>query len=320
MSQIVNMAGAMVSPVQGKIDVALSQFAQLYTNNMMVAPYIFPRVEVIHQSDFYWLFGRENQAVRENSLRGPGSAAERIQQTLSKTKYFTQDHSYARLIPDEERGNFFAGDLEQWITQTLMSKLLLDLEINVAGIATNTASYAGSNTVTLSGTSQWNTGTGLPINDVELAKSQIRQIGQAPNFMIIPDPVYIQLRTNPQIVARFANVAGGTITLQQLAIVFDIPNVYLASAVSLDKNGVPSYVWGKNAIVGYAQPNSSPVDPSFGKMFVWTQAPGTVGGFSTELARETPASKKSDELAVHSYYGIQVTSNISAYLIKNPVA
>jgi hypothetical protein len=314
------MAGAMVSPVQGKIDVALSQFAQLYRNNIMVAPYIFPRVEVIHQSDFFWQFGRENQAIRENTLRGPGSAAERIQQTLSKTKYFTNDHSLARLIPDEERGNFMAGDLEQWATQALMDKINLDLEVNVAGIATNTANYAGGNTVTLAGAQQWNTSTGTPINDVELAKSTVRQIGQVPNFMIIPDPVYIQLRTNPQIVARFANVEGGAITLKQLSIVFDIENVYLASAVQIDRNQAASFVWGKNAIVGYAQQNPTPVDPSFGKQFVWTQAPNTVGGFSVEIARETPASKKSDELAVHNYYGIQVTSNISAYLIKNAVA
>src|SRR5260370_41407284 len=108
----INMAGAEVSVVQGKIDVALSQFAQLYRNNALVAEQLFPRVEVQRQSDFFWLFGRENQALRENTLRAPGSAAERIQQTLSKTKYFTLDHSLARLIPDEERGNFMAGDLE----------------------------------------------------------------------------------------------------------------------------------------------------------------------------------------------------------------
>jgi hypothetical protein len=320
MDPVVNMAGAMVSPVQGKIDVALSQFAQLYRNNIMAASYLFPRVEVIHQSDFFWQFGRENQAIRENSLRAPGSAAERIQQTLSKTKYNTVDHSYARLIPDEERGNFMAGDLEQWVTQALMDKIMLDLEVNVAGIATNTANYAGSNTVTLSGTSQWSDPASLPINDVETAKSQVRQIGQQPNVMIIPDPVYLKLRTNPQIVARFANVEGGAITLKQLGIVFDIETVVLASAIQLDKNGAVSFVWGKNAIVAYAQPNPTPADVSFGKQFVWTQAPGTVGGFSTEIARETPASKKSDELAVHSYYGIQVTSNISGYLIKNAVA
>src|SRR5437899_11293223 len=75
----IDMAGAEVSVVQGKIDVALSQFAQLYRNNSLVAEQLFPRVEVQRQSDLFWTFGRENQAIRENSLRAPGSAAERIQ-------------------------------------------------------------------------------------------------------------------------------------------------------------------------------------------------------------------------------------------------
>jgi hypothetical protein len=318
---IVNMAGAMVSPVQGKIDIALSQFAQLYRNNTMVAEQLFPRVEVIHQSDFFWQFGRENQAIRENSLRAPGSAAERIQQTLSKTKYNTNDHSYARLIPDEERGNFMAGDLEQWVTQALMDKLLLDQEVNVAAFATNTANYAGTNTVTLSGTSQWSDPVNSsPIGDIETAKAQIRQIGQNANLLILGDPVYGKLRVNNQLVARFVNVTGGGISLEQMAVAFGVDRVVLASAVQIDKNNVASSVWGKNAILAYAQPNSTPADVSFGKTFVWTQAPGTVGGFTTEIARETPASKKSDEIAVHFYYGTQVTSNISGYLIKNAVA
>lgn len=324
--RIVSFAGAEVSVVQGKIDVALSQFAQLFRNNLYVAEELFPRVEVMRQSDFYWIYGRENQALRENTLRAPGSAAERIQQTLSKTKYFTNDHSLARLIPDEERGNFMAGDLEQWVTQIIMDKLLLDEEINVANIASNTANYAGTNSVTLAGSAQWSAylgggaDTSAPISDVETAKAQIRQIGQNANLMIVSDPVYQKLRTHPAIVERTKYVKGGQVTTQDMADIFGVDEFMVASVVQIDKNGNVSFVWGKHAILAYAQDNPTPADVSFGKTFVWTQAPGTVGGFSTEIARETPASKKADELAAHFYYGQVVTSNLSAYLIKNAVA
>src|SRR5947209_20295819 len=133
------MAGAFVSPLQGKIDVALGQFARAYRNNALVAPLLFPRVEVMKQQDYFWTFNRENQKLAENTLRGPGAAAERIVQTLSKTLYKAQDHSLARLIPDEERGNFMAGDLEQWVTNALMDKIALDFENRVATLATATA-------------------------------------------------------------------------------------------------------------------------------------------------------------------------------------
>ncbi len=313
--------GAIVNPVQGKIDVALSQFARGYRNNTFVAEELFPRVEVQRQSDFYWQYGRENQALRENTNRAPGSAAERIQQSLSKTKYFTTDHSLARLITDEERGNFMAGDLEQWATQALMDKLLLDEEVSVAAFATNPANYAGTNSVTLAGQSQWSDlANSTPISDVETAKSQIRQIGAEANTMIISDPVYQKLRVHPAILDRFKFVQAGQITLANLAAVFGVEEVFLASAVQLDNNDNANFVWGKHVVLAYCQDNPTMMDPSFGKTFVWTQAPGTVGGFSTEIARETPASKKSDELAVHMYYGQVVTSNISGYLIKNAVA
>jgi len=318
---VVNFAGAVVSPVQGKIDVALSQFARGYTNNSMCAELLFTRVEVMKQSDFYWQFGRENQALRENTLRAPGSAAERIVQTLSKTPYNCVDHSLARFITDEERGNFMAGDLEQWATKALMDKILLDEEITVAAIASTTGNFAGTNSVTLSGTSQWSDfGNSTPISDVENAKSQIRQIGQEANLGIVSDPVYKILRQHPAILERTKYVKGGQITLDDLATVFGIEKMVLASAVQLDVNDVASFVWGKHCIIAYAQPNPTMMDTSFGKTFVWTQAPGTVGGFSTEIARVSPASAKSDELAVHSYYNQKTTSNISAYLIKNAVA
>ncbi|HEY6349611.1 MAG TPA: hypothetical protein VI636_09400 [Candidatus Angelobacter sp.] len=319
--RVVSFAGAEVSVVQGKIDVALSQFAQLYRNNQFVAELLFPRVEVQRQSDFYWTFGRENQAVRENDLRAPGSSAERIQQTLSKTRYFAPDHSLARLIPDEERGNFMAGDLEQWITQTLMDKLFLAEEVRAAAAAALNANYANTNVVSLAGQNQWSDlANSTPLSDVETAKSQIRQVGQEANLMIIPDPVFQKLRVHPAIVQRLVYTKGGQVTLADLAAVFGIERCVLASAIQLDANNNASFVWGKHVILAYCQPNPTPADVSFGKTFVWTQAPGTVGGFSTEIARETPASKKADELATHFYYGQVATSNVSGYLIKNAVA
>lgn len=315
------MAGAIVSTVQGKIDVALSQFARAYRNNQLVADQLFPRVEVLRQSDFYWQFGRENQKLAEHTLRAPGSAAERIVQTLSKTKYNTFDHSLERLITDEERGNFMAGDVEQWATQYLTDKLSLDKEVRAATLATATANYAAGNFVTLAGGSQWSDPANSdPIGDVEAAKSAIRKSGYEANIMIITDPVFQKLTKHPEITDRFKYTKPGAIGLTELASVFNIPKVLFAAAIQLDATDTPQFVWGKHCVLAYAQDNPTMMDPSLGKTFIWTEAPGTVGGFSTEIARSTPASRKSDEIAVHSYYDIEVTSNVSGYLIQNAVA
>jgi hypothetical protein len=106
----------------------------------------------------------------------------------------------------------------------------------------------------------------------------------------------------------------------ELASVFGIEKVVLGSAVAVDVNDVAQFVWGKHAIVAYVQPAASFDDVSFGKLFVWSGAPGTVAGFGVELGRVHPPSAKSDELAMHFYYDKVVTSNVSAYLLKNAVA
>jgi hypothetical protein len=317
------MPGAIVSTTQGKIDIALSQFARMYSNNSFVAERLFPRVEVNHQSDKFWLYGRENQALRENTKRAPGSPAERIAQTLSNTNYNCVDHSLARLIPDEERANFQAGtggSVEQWATKAISDKLFLDEEIAAAALATDTTKYAGANSVTLAGQSQWSDlANSTPISDVETGKSTIRQIGQEANVMVISDPVYKILRVHPAILQRLVYTKGGQITLQDLAAVFGIEQVLLASAVQLDVADTPTFVWGKHVVLAYAQQNPTPMDVSLGKTFVWTDAPGTVGGFQVEIGRLSPPSAKSDEVAEHFYYDQRVTSNVSGYLIKNAV-
>ena len=56
------------------------------------------------------------------------------------------------------------------------------------------------------------------------------------------------------------------------------------------------------------------------KTFVWTEAPGSTGGFIQETSRATPASRKSDDIDVHFYYHDKLVSAESAYLITDAVS
>jgi hypothetical protein len=315
-----------ISVVQGKIDIALSQFAVGYRNNSLIAEQLFPRVPVGDQSDFFWIFGREGQRISENDLRAPGAAAEGITQTLSKTRYFCQGHALSRVISDEERGNFQAGDVNQWATQTLTDKLLLAQEIRAAVLATTSANYPAGNFLDVSGTTQWDAASGTSIvKQVMTAQKQVMRSGNKPNTMILGPDVWSALKVAPEIIARVtakpgAKGVGANVSLEDLQAIFEVDNILIPTAVSLEADMVTAdFVWGKHAILAYIAPGTSMFDQTFGKTFVWTGAPGTAGGFSTEIARLTPASRKADELAVHFYYGQQITSNISAYLLENAV-
>jgi hypothetical protein len=313
-----------VDPKQSKIDVALSQFARRYSNNAFIAELLFPRVPVQKQSNKYYVFGREHLQNLENTLRAPGAAAERIKHTVSTAPYNAEDHALAAFLPDEERGNWEAGgDVEQVKTRVVSEKLMLDAEIRAAALATATGNYAAGYSTTLVGTAQWSDygATSDPFLDVETAKSQLALSGVQATHMFIGDQVWRKLINHPDVIDRFKYTTGGRIIGKaEMAAFFDIPNIIVASAVKRSAAAANSFIWGKNVIVANIQPTESMEDPSFGKTFVWTSAPGTSEGFQTEIGRVSPPSAKSDEIAVHWYYDQRITGNDTGYLIAAAVA
>ena len=311
---------AFVSPLQGHIDVALSNFAVKFRNPAYVSDQVFTRVPVQRQSDKYWRFGKEQLQALIDDLRAPGAAAQRVTQTLSAETYFAEDHALERLITDEERANFDAGDVEQWVTETLTDKLLLRKEKLFAAAVTDTAQVTQN--VTLSGTAQWSDFTNsTPTEDIQTGQETIAQnAGVRANTLILGFPVFSKLRNNPKVVERVQNIRVGVVREEDLASIFDVQRVLVSQALEVDAAGNVGFVFGKHAVLAYVSPTPAFGEPSFGKTFVWAGAPGSTNGFIVELGRATPVSRKADELAVHFYYDQKITAVEAAYLIEDAVA
>ena len=311
---------AFVSPLQGHIDVALSNFAVKFRNPAYVSDQVFTRVPVQRQSDKYWRFGKEQLQALIDDLRAPGAAAQRVTQTLSAETYFAEDHALERLITDEERANFDAGDVEQWVTETLADKLLLRKEKLFAAAVTDTAQVTQN--VTLSGTAQWSDFTNsIPTEDIQTGQETIAQnAGVRANTLILGFPVFSKLRNNPKVVERVQNIRVGVVREEDLASIFDVQRVLVSQALEVDAAGNVGFVFGKHAVLAYVSPTPAFGEPSFGKTFVWAGAPGSTNGFIVELGRATPVSRKADELAVHFYYDQKITAVEAAYLIEDAVA
>lgn len=311
---------AFVSPIQGHIDVALSNFAVQYRNPNYVADQVFTRVPVQRQSDKYWRFGKENLQALIDDLRAPGAAAQRIAQTLSSDSYFADDHALERLITDEERSNFDAGDVEQWATETLTNKLLLRKEKLFAALVTDTAKVTQN--VTLAGTAQWSDFTNSkPTEDLQAGQEVVaKNSGVRANTLVLGFPVFSKLRNHPKIVERIQNIRVGVVREEDLASIFDVQRVLVTQAIEVDAAGAVSFVFGKHAVLCYVSPTAAFGEPSFGKTFVWAGAPGSTSGFIVEIGRANPTSRKADELAVHFYYDQKITAVEAGYLIKNAVA
>ncbi|MBI4462811.1 MAG: major capsid protein [Acidobacteria bacterium] len=311
---------AFVSPIQGHIDVALSNFAVQYRNPAYVADQVFTRVPVQRQSDKYWRFGKENLQALIDDLRAPGAAAQRIIQTLSTDSYFADDHALERLITDEERSNFDAGDVEQWAAQTLTDKLLLRKEKLFAALVTDPAQVTQN--TTLSGTAQWSDfANSKPTEDIQAGQETIaKNAGVRANTLVLGFPVFSKLRNHPKIVERVQNIRVGVVREEDLASLFDVQQVLVSQALEVDASGNVNFVFGKHAVLGYVSPTPAFGEPSFGKSFVWAGAPGSTSGFIVEIGRAAPTSRKADELAVHFYYDQKITAVEAGYLIQNAVA
>lgn len=312
--------GAFVAPITGRIDVALSNFAKKFRNNAFIGELVMPRLPVTNQTDKYWIFDRANQELIEQDLRATGDPAQRIRMTLSNTPYSAKSHALSAVLPDEDQANWQVGgsSLQQATTGTLMDKILLAHEKRVIDIISDTAQV--TNNTTLSGTSQWSDYTNSnPITAVETGKRTIRLSGVEPNIFIIGEDVYQKLIAHPKIVERFQYVQKGALGTEELRQVFNV-RVEVARAVWVNKSGTAAFLMGKDAFLGYASPGASMEDISFGKTFVWSQAPGTVGGIGTVVGRHPEPTAKSDILGVDYYYDLKVTAVETGYLIKAAVA
>jgi hypothetical protein len=156
---------------------------------------------------------------------------------------------------------------------------------------------------------------------IDSYKSVLRQSGVQDQDMILisSDPVSQALRNHPWIVDRFkfTNV-GGIITDEMLARVFGVGKFVTASAVSLSQNNTPSWVWGYNAFLGYAQASPSLEDVSCLKTFSWTgeKDNGVSGGMVAQGAEgfavlewvDGHLSKKTFWQSADWYYSIKVTA------------
>lgn len=306
------------APLTGHLDAALTEFAKGFSQNGLVSDLVAPRVPVGRQTDKYWIYGRENQMLIEQQLRATGAAAQRIRMSLSSDSYFCPSHALAADIADEDRAGYTAGDLEQDATQTLMDKILLQKEVELAALLTDVTKV--TNNTTLQGGDQFSdAGNSDPGTVVETAKSLVRESGVEANTLVLGEPVYTKLVHHPAILDQFKYTTPGAIGVTQLAGFFAVDRVLVARAVQVDKAGAVSFVWGKDAVLLYVSPTASRKDTSAVKTFVWQAAPGTVDGIGVVTGRNPDPTAKADIVGVDFYYQQKITAVETAYLIKAAV-
>lgn len=293
---------------QVHIDAALTNLSVAYRNNDFIAELIAPRVPVRKQSDRYYIYDSEREAMRSTEdIRSPGALASEVDYTLSTDSYYCGDHALASAVADEERENadpVIQPDIDR--TEFLTERILLNQELALEVMLRNSGDL---NEKILGPGSEWNSSGSDPIADVQEARMTVfEQCQRRANVMVVPYHVYEHLRNHPAIVDRIKYSALGTVTTDLLAQVFDVDRVLVprchVNRAARGQSASVEPVWGGNAYLLHVAERPGLKQVTLGSTFVWNGMPVSTDGVVVERWRDH--GRKADMIRVQKYYDMKL--------------
>jgi hypothetical protein len=276
------------------ISAALTQIsvAYLQTETAYVADRVFPIVPVVHQTDQYFKFSKDDYFRDEAQLRADAAESAGSGFNLTTGSYSASEWGIHKDIGDQTRRNADpAVDIDVAATKWAMQKMLIKRDVFFAAkfMTTGVWGSAGSTDVTgvasggipgTTSTPQWSDdANGDPFTDIEAAQTTVLQnTGYVPNVLVLSWPVYQALRKHPLIIDRIKYTMGGgalsaNITPALLASAFDVEEVVIAKAVYNTAveglAGTYSFIVGKTALLAYRAPSPGLWTPTAGYIFAW---------------------------------------------------
>lgn len=305
----------MANPTRNQvhIDVPLTNISIAYRNANYVADQIFPSVPVQKNSGKYWVYTKSDWYRDEAAVRAPGTYAQEVDYTISTSSYSCLEKAAAKKVPDEvvENADTPLRPLQE-ATEYVTDKLLLSLEIEVAGNAFGTGWSSSITPGVL-----WSNDTSDPIGDVNLAYDTVlAAIGRVPNKGLFGQGLWRHLMKHPDLIDRIKGAATpgspAILSRQAIAALFELETLLVGNAVkdtgAEGATASRSYVWGNHMLVAYVASTPSLLTPSAGYIFTWK---------SREVNRYREDRMHSDVVECLHSWDTVLTATDAAYLIKS---
>ena len=314
------------------INQALTQLTVAYRPMGMVAEQIFPVVKVAHEADdyYFWDKGQRFRLERTDgygTLRADGAKARQVDFGATIKSYSAEEFALGTFVTDRQRANAdTALQIEISKVTATQDLILLDQELRIASIITNTANNSSS--TTLSGANQWNNSsftsqpsTGPYFSTIQynlntgMEAIRLATGGLYPNVIVIPRPVamvmardlgladYIKYTHSDLLVSSLLPP-----TLWDMKVI--IPGAVYQTSVEGEATSL-SDVYGKNVWMGYVNPNPGINSLTYGAIF---------------RSRDWQVKQWRDESVDTTYYQAsmvqdeQLIAPDCGYLIKNAIA
>lgn len=237
------------------VDQALSNLIIDRRPEGFIVDAFLPVVSVGKQHDFYWkkdhLQGRRHEP--NLSDRAPGTRAKVVSTRVSTDTYAAVNFALAAEWTVEDQVN--ADEILAWATtnaELLMDRMMVDYEMRVAGLATNSSNVG---TVTTIASAWSDPDNSSPFDDLNTKIENFRKrTGKRVNTMIVPEGVMSNLRRNAQLRSILFGDNGGLVQPGQLASVLNIDQVLVPYAQvntageqeTVNGNGTLSDIWGNH--------------------------------------------------------------------------
>jgi hypothetical protein len=307
------MANPRISDVH--IDRAIANVAIRYTNDMMVAENVAPRVTVQNESDKYFKFDKGDWMRDEaDNDRQPGTRAPRGGYRLSTDTYTLKEIAQASEVPDRIRDNADNPlrpfeDASEWASRMVMIRR----EKRAASALFASSTWGTDQTVS----SKWGDFVNSdPANDVAVGVDSIlSSTGQMPNSLLVGQEVYSKLRQHPDGLDRYKHTQTGIMNEEMVAQWLGVDNIIVGRAINnTAAEGATdsmSFIWGKNALLMYTTASPSISEPSAAYIF-------QKGGVDTKRFREEAEAQ--DVVEVTHLVDIKVTASDCGYYFPSVVA
>lgn len=265
MQQISLAAARVVDPV-------LTTIAQGFKQAGMVAPALFPRVNVPLRAGKIITFGRE-EFILYDAARAPGENTKRISIGRAAGDYALIDSSLEGKVAieyAEESENSVGIDEFARSIAVVQSSMELSLEKKSADLARTAGNYGSGNKITLSGTARWSdyTGVSQPVRVIETAKEAVRAAtGKRANTVVMGAKVFAALKNHPVIIDRIKYTGRDVATAELLASLFGVDRVFVGDAIYSNDDGTAFIdVWGNDVVVAYTKIGdiANKGEPSYG--------------------------------------------------------
>jgi hypothetical protein len=251
---------------KGYVSPLLSNLASDYSKKVregLIAPIIFPRVQVGKPSGKYATFDAENAyKVPDVTMAGERSQANEFAASGKMKNFSTSQYGLKSFI-DEGELQFMDGPFKSWEkskTELLVSKLELAQEKRIAdtifALSGRSSSLTGTGAVA---GKKWANASesvgGDPYQDIITA---IGQMFFRPNLMVISEAVYDAIEFHPRLINKLgeANLIK-KVDEANLAKLFRIDRVIFAKGKADfgkrkdDKSVTLSSIWGNNVVLAY---------------------------------------------------------------------